>query len=444
MSDKIRIPHKFTPREYQLPLFEAMDSGYRRAILVWARRAGKDKVCFNYMIKRAITEIGNYYYFFPTYAQGKKALWDNIDGDQFRTLHHIPKELIKRIDNISMLVELTNGSTIQVIGTVDIDSLVGTNPRGVVYSEYAIQSPDAWNFIRPILANNKGWVIFNGTPRGENHFYDLLDMAKADPATWFSSVLTVDDTHTLDPDALELEKREMFTQTGDDALFNQEYYCSFSSPLQGSYYSRQIELARSEGRIGHVPHDARILVNTSWDIGKGDHNVVWFWQEVGKEIRLIDCLVGGGKSLPEYITALKEKPYIYGDHFVPHDMAMVEYSGMDRMKIARNLGFNFKVVNTTTKGAALPLEEGIEAVRNILSRCWFDAEKCREGINGLKSYRRSYDEKRRTFRDYPEHDWASHIADSFRYLALGYRDKIIPDKKGYYEEVLPASAITQW
>lgn len=220
---KVDIPHKFIPRDYQLPFYQAMDSGLKRAVLVWHRRAGKDKACWNYMIKRAVQRVGTYFYFLPEYSQAKKVVWDNIDNDGFRMLDHIPKELVASTNATDLKVTLVNGSIIQLMGADNFSkSGVGTNPVGVVMSEYSINNPEVWGFLRPILKVNGGWAVFNFTPRGQNHAYQLLKMAEENE-DWFTQVLTVDDTHILTPEDIEAEKREGMSQ----AMIDQEYYCKF-------------------------------------------------------------------------------------------------------------------------------------------------------------------------------------------------------------------------
>lgn len=218
----LTLPHQFKPRSYQLPLLKALDGGTKRAVIVWHRRAGKDKTCFNYMIKRAAVEVGTYFYLLPTYSQAKKVVWDNIDNDGFKMLDHIPHELIKKTNATELKIELINGSVIQLISADEFkNSGVGTNPIGVVFSEYSISDRQAWDFVRPILAANGGWAIFNFTPRGKNHAWELLEKAKQS-ADWFWQVLTVDDTDVITPDVLAEEKRDTA-----EAIFEQEYYCKF-------------------------------------------------------------------------------------------------------------------------------------------------------------------------------------------------------------------------
>jgi hypothetical protein len=229
---EITLPHKFSPREYQLPLLNALDSGKTRALIVWNRRSGKDKTCFNFMVKKAFEKVGTYFYFLPTYSQAKKVIWDNIDNEGFKMLDHIPKELVKSTNATELKIELRNGSVIQLIAADEFKkSGVGTNPIGVVFSEYSITDPEAWKFVSPILAVNGGWAIFNFTPRGMNHAWTLLQQVK-DNNKWFVQTLTVDDTKVLTGEALEEEKRN-----NPQDLFEQEYYCKFIEGA-GSFFKR--------------------------------------------------------------------------------------------------------------------------------------------------------------------------------------------------------------
>ena len=229
---EITIPHRYTPRKYQLPILRALDGGIKRAVWVAHRRSGKDKTCFNFMVRCATQRVGTYFYFLPTYAQAKKVIWDNIDNDGFKMLDHIPTQLVKGTNATELKIELVNGSVIQLIGAdVFKQSGVGTNPIGVVFSEYSLCSPEAWNFVSPILAANDGWAIFNFTPRGKNHAWELLQKAKDNPK-WFTQVLTVDDTNVISKEILDEERGG-----NTEAFFNQEYYCAFTENA-GQYFRR--------------------------------------------------------------------------------------------------------------------------------------------------------------------------------------------------------------
>jgi phage terminase large subunit len=283
----MQIPYNYQPREYQLPLLKAIDSGYKRLLCVWHRRAGKDKTLINIVAKKMFEKVGAYYYFFPSYKQGKKILWNGIDRNGFKFLDHIPQALRKRTDNTEMLIETINGSIFQVIGTDNVDSIVGTNPVGCVFSEYALQDPIAWGYIRPILLENGGWAIFNYTSRGRNHGYTLLEYAKQ-AKDWFISILPATKTNVFTPEQLEEERKQYIAEDGDDLRFRQEYLCSFDGAVQGSYYGKIIQELEEANQVKDFPIEDTILVNTYWDLGVGDSTAIWFTQEIANEIRVID------------------------------------------------------------------------------------------------------------------------------------------------------------
>jgi len=215
------VPHNYKPRDYQLPFWKAMDSGIKRAVLIWHRRSGKDRTSWNYIVREAVENKGLYYYFAPTYTQGKKIIWDGIDARTgLSFIDHIPKQLLSKKNDTELKIELVNGSIIQVIGTDRVDSIVGTNPVGCVFTEYSLQNPKAWDLIRPILAENGGWAVFVFTPRGMNHGHKILQQVR--DAGGFTQVLTVEDTKAIDVKVLEQEKSQM-----PKDLFEQEYFCKF-------------------------------------------------------------------------------------------------------------------------------------------------------------------------------------------------------------------------
>lgn len=412
----ISIPFQYEPRPYQVGLFVAREKGMKRLMQCWHRRSGKDKTDINLMAREMMQVVAPYFYVFPTYAQGKKILWDGMDKDGMRFMDHLPQELRKRTDNTSMFVELKNGSTFQIIGSDNIDSIVGTNPRGVIFSEFSLQDPKAWDFIRPILAENGGWALFNFTSRGKNHAYDLYEYAKTDPS-WFVSLLTVDDTGAIPKDVLEQERKEIIAKNGDDSIFQQEYYCSFEASVQGSYYGTV--LASAKERIGNVPHDPSVKVDTWWDLGVGDAMAIWFTQNVGQEVHCIAYLESEGEGIPYYVSELQrfaaERGYNYGTHHWPHDGEARELTtGVSRKETAQKLGLSpISIV------ADIGVIDGIQAVRLLFPRVWIDAVNCKRGIDALKNYHKVYDEKRKEYKNTPEHDWSSHGADAFRYLAVG-------------------------
>ena len=418
---EITLPiEAFKPRDYQIPLLKALDNGYKRAVWVAHRRSGKDLTMMNYIAKKMYEKVGAYYYFFPTYKQAKKVIWDGMTRDGFKFTDYIPKELRKRTDNGEMLIETQNGSMFRLIGTDNIDAVVGSNPVGCVFSEWSLQNPQAWDYVRPILAENGGWAVFIYTPRGKNHGHTLLELAKAYPDVWYWEVLDVEKTKAISPEVLNQEYNEIFRKDGNDALYQQEYMCNFDVPIQGSYYASQLILADKEGRIGSVPYDANVPVHTAWDLGMDDSMSIWMFQIANKEVHFIDYYESSGEGINYYIKYLRDKPYIYGRNFAPHDIAVRELgTGKSRLEVAKSLGINFEV------GKNLAIHDGIQAARNALGKCWFDKEKCERGISALRSYHEEWDEDNQVFKNKPDHDWASHGADSFRTFAVGYRDLIM-------------------
>jgi phage terminase large subunit len=411
---EITIPYKFVPRNYQQVIFDKMDAGFKRIIQVWHRRAGKEKTDINIVAREVYSVVGAYYYVFPTYNQGKKVLWNGADKDGVRFLDHFPEATRKRTVGNEMFIEFKNGSTFQVVGSDNVDSIVGTNPLGVVFSEYSLQDPRTWDFIRPILAENGGWAIFNFTPRGENHAKELLDYAKTDPNNWFVSVLSVDDTGALSREVLEQERNEITAKNGDDAIFLQEYYNSFSASAQGSYYGKLIERMENDGRVTSVPYEANLPVHTWWDLGVNDSMSIGFFQKHGLQWRLIDYIEGSGEGLGYYVTEMQSKGYVYGKHYAPHDIAVKELgSGLSRLETAKSLGITFET-KTTADGKIssvvpmLSVEDGIQAVRSRISSLWIDGEKCKRVISALKNYHKDYDETNKVYRNNPKHDWSSH------------------------------------
>lgn len=420
----IQIPYNFTPREYQKPIFKAFDRGCRRIIQIWHRRAGKEKTDINILAREVYQHIGAYYYIFPTYNQGKKILWNGADKDGVRFLDHLPNETRLRTVGNEMFIEFKNGSTFQVIGSDNIDSIVGTNPKGVVFSEYSLQDPTAWDYIRPILAENGGWAIFNFTPRGNNHAKDLLDYALSDPDVWHVSNLTVEDTGAIRQEVLDQELKEIIAKNGDDAVFRQEYMNSFTASMSGTYYGKLIERMEEQGRITNVPYDASIPVHTWWDLGVNDSMTIGFFQIYKLEVRMIDYLEGSGEGLNYYVNELNKKGYTYGKHFAPHDINVKEMgTGKSRYETALGFGLKFEMVSKKDGGIKsivpdVSIEDGIDAVRSRLSILYIDKEKCEKAIKALKHYQKDFDEKNKVYRNNPKHDWSSHCADMFRYWAI--------------------------
>lgn len=419
MQLDIEIPYDWKPRHYQATLWNALKSGKKRAVYVWHRRAGKDLFGLNWLISRAILDVpGTYWHVFPTYNQGKKAIWNESDIKGRKYLDYFPQELIESKNDQEMRLKLRNGSVYQIVGSDNVDALRGAGIKGAIFSEYAEQRPSAWEIIQPMIMATNGWAIFNFTPKGQNHAYDLYNMAKDNPK-WHAEILTAQDTmpDVFTQEQLEDIKKESLDRGKTLDLFNQEYYCSFNNAIEGAYYSQQILQAEKENRITNVAYEANHLVDTWWDLGVSDSTTIWFTQTIGSEIRIIDYYENSGQALQHYIQVVKEKPYLYNKHNGPHDLRVRELgTGKSRLETAYTLGLSFDVV------ANIPVQDGINAVRSIFNKCWFDKTKCKKGLMAIRNYKRVFDELKNDFKDKPYHDWSSHAADAFRYLAVGISD----------------------
>ena len=404
--------NKFVPRDYQLPICDALENqGYKKLLCILPRRAGKDIVAFNLMLRAALRRVGVYMYCLPTFRQAKLVIWDSITNDGMRFLDFIPKELIAGTNSQEMKITLTNGSIIQLIGSDTYDtSLIGTNPRMVVFSEYALADNRALAYVRPILNANGGTMILLSTPRGRNHLWELYQIAQESP-DWFCYKLTLDDTQHIDKDEIDREIRS--GEISEDMVL-QEYYTSFDLGVEGAYYTKYLDRLRLNNQIGNVDWEPAFKVHTAWDLGLADKTVIIFFQTVGQTIRIIDYYENKDYGLEHYVKVLQQKPYIYGKHFGPHDLQVREWAAgaVTRVDKARQLGVTFTIVPN------ISVEDGIEAVRTSFSKMWIDEVRCDKLLKALEAYRREFDNKRKVYRDRPLHDWASDPADAVRYLCL--------------------------
>jgi len=417
----------FQPRSYQWPLLsylrDGMAAGGQRAALVWHRRAGKDLTALNWTIPSAFTRVGIYYHLLPTYNQGRKIIWDGRDRDGNGFLDYWPADKVANANATEMKLNLTNGSLWQVVGSDDVDRIVGTNPVGCVFSEYSLHNPNSWEYLRPILRENGGWALFLFTPRGRNHAYDLYQMATRNPG-WHTEILTVDDTNVVTPEEIQAERD---AGMGEE-MIQQEFYCSFQAPLSGSYWGALMDKARKEGRICPVPYDPALATHTFWDLGVDDYTAIWFVQFAGLELHVVDYYEMSGEGLATYARVLEERArkydLIYGQHWAPHDIEARELGlGQSRRQTAKELGIDFNVVKISAfrSPGRFFVQEGIESVRNLLNRCWFDEDRCRLGISRLENYRKAWQEKHHCFAPTPLHDENSHGADAFRTLAMALK-----------------------
>lgn len=388
-------------------------------MVVAHRRAGKTVACVNELIKGALTcdkTEPRFAYCAPYYAQAKDVAWSYLKRFTASIPGVVPNESELRVD-------LPNGGRVRLYGLDNYDRLRGGYFDGIVLDEYGDADPRAWHeVIRPALSDRLGWAVFIGTPKGRNHFADLIygsagnDGEEPWPGAlnhddWFVDFLKASETGILSEAELADARRQM----GEDR-YNAEYECSFDAPVVGSYYGREMKNAGDEDRIGRVAWVPDLPVHTGWDLGVGDSTAIWFCQRVGREWRLIDYIENAGVGLDWYVKELDRKPYTYGDTILPHDAAAKELgTGKTRVETLEKLGLwrNVRVMEQRRK------EDSINAVRLTLPSCWFDEEKTKRGIECLRNYRREWDEKRKVFSDRPLHDWASHGADAFAELVAG-------------------------
>lgn len=358
-------------------------------------------------------------------------MWDAINPHTGikRIDQCIPTAIRAAVNQQEMKISLKCGSTFQLVGSDNFNSLVGSPPVGLVFSEYAISNPAAWAYLMPILEENGGWACFNSTPRGKNHFFKQCAMAETQPG-WFYDVRTADDTGIFTPEQLERIRQELYLQHGPEfgeAMFQQEYYVSFEAAVIGAIWADCVAKLQVLGRIGDYPHDPQYPVHTAWDIGKKDSTAIWFYQIKSQEIYVIDFHQSNHKDVPFYVEEVlcfnvTNKGYRYGAHWLPHD-ANHDRMGMGGKTIAmqfrdaakkHGLG-KFKDVPMVSK------QDGIQAARATFPRCYFNESATEDGLECLRFYHHEYDDEKKVFKDTPEHDWASDASDAFRYLSLVWR-----------------------
>lgn len=400
--------HEYWPREPFRKFHVRNIKQKRFAILVCHRRAGKTVACVADLVADAIytkKQNGRFAYVAPLYSQAKDVAWLYVK----RLTEDIPGT---RLFESELRADLPNGSRVRLYGADNPDRLRGLYLDGVVLDEFADMKPSVWGeVVRPMLMDRRGWAAFIGTPKGENTFYDIWEAAQDDPE-WFTLRLKASESGILPEEEVEAAKRMLSPEQ-----FEQELECSFAAAVLGAYWAKEINQAENDGRIGEVPYEPLLPVHTAWDLGIGDSTAIWFFQVSGAEVRVIDYYENHGQGLPHYAAVLASKPYRYGDDWVPHD-ARVRELGTGRTRVETLLSLHRKP-NVVPDHKIM---DGINAVRVTLPNMWFDRYKCLDGVKALRQYQAEYDEKARTFKDTPRHDWTSHPADAMRYLAMAYRE----------------------
>lgn len=423
---EIILPHNgWKPREYQRKAWDYLRKGGRHAELIWHRRSGKDDLCLHFGAIAAIKRQASYWHMLPEYAQARKAIWDAVNPHtgKRRIDEAFPQQMRKATRNQEMIIEFINGSTWQVVGSDNYNALVGSAAAGITYSEWALANPAARAYFRPMIAENNGWQIFITTPRGRNHAYNTFKAAEKN-LNAFAQKLSVLDTGVISQERLEEERKNYIAEFGADyglALFEQEYLCSFDAAILGSYYGGHLREAEQQGRIRRVEYDRDFPVHTAWDLGYSDDTSIWFYQVVAGEIRVLKYYGASGLTMDDYFQVLHDQGYRYGLHWFPHDakaktLASGGKSIQEMAQKALGTG-NVRIV------PSLSLQDGIQAVRQMLPKCWFDADGCDDGVEALTQYQREWDDAKKAFHDKPKHDWTSHSADAFRMLAIAWREE---------------------
>jgi phage terminase large subunit len=405
---------------------------------IWHRRAGKDEVCLHHAACAAMKRPGNYWHCLPEYSMARKAIWTAINANTGRRRidEAFPDVLRENVSDNEMFLRFKNGSTWQLIGSDRYDATVGGGVAGITYSEWALANPSAWGYHRPMLVENNGWATFITTPRGHNHAKSMYDHAINNPQ-WFCERLSARETGALTDLQLEDALAEYQALYGDDvgrAQFEQEYLCSWNAAILGAFYALEMSAVRDEERIVEIEAiDAPVHV--AWDLGVSDDTALWFYQTVGAQIFVLDCYSSSGVGVEHYADVIVERGQRYGwqhgTDYVPHDAKIKEWgSGRTRVETMQRLNLHPDLVPLAT------VADGINAVRRVLPLCVFHP-RCETGIQAMEQYHREWNDDTKSYRMSAVHDWTSHYADSFRYLAQAWRGPmraapkfIVPRREG--------------
>lgn len=395
---EIKIPYK--PRPWQQQLHNITK---RFNVIVAHRGSGKSIYSMNEVIKQALIgpALAQYAYILPQLTMGRRNVWDA--WKYFSSA--VPET---RFNNTLMETRFPNESRVHILGADDPDALRGLHLHGVVLDEYSDMHADTWKVVRPMLTNHKGWVIWIGTPKGRNSFYDMyMRSQEPDRPSWFGVIMPWFKTNALSLEEVEQARSEMSPEE-----FAQELECSFDAALVGAFYARQLSELRENGRISYTPiYRPDLEVHVAFDLGIRDQMACWWFQLVGNDINFIDYEQHSNFGFPEWATILKNKPYRYGTYIAPHDIRVRELgAGISRLEAAENLGIPFEICPKHD------VMDGIEAVRRTLPRCRFAMSECADGVDMLGMYRSKTDKAGNPIG--PEHSAASHCADSLRYAII--------------------------
>lgn len=434
MASVITLPNNWKPRDKQMAAWEYLENGGRHCELIWHRRYGKDEVALHRGAVAAHERQANYWHMLPEYSQARKAIWDAVNPrtGKKRIDEAFPHQLRAGIDNTKMIVRFKNGSSWQVVGSDNPDSLVGSTPAGIVYSEWALSNPNVRAYLRPIITENNGWQIFITTPRGRNHAHRTYTAAKRNMEAGedsFAQILDVNDTGALTPEQLATELRDYIDDFGEDygrSKFEQEYLCSFEAAILGAILARSLGVAEKAGRISdkvqYDPYGAPLEITC--DLGRRDTATWWFWQPQVGGYQIIDHDSGFGIDADEWCVRLQQKVNQYaradgrpvlGRIWLPHDARAKTFSAKHSAVEIFLEKFGSQHVAMVPRSS---IADRVNAARVLIPRIKFNATKCDKGLDGLRSWRYEYDEEKRMFSSDPVHDWASHDGDGFSYGAL--------------------------
>ena len=384
----------------------------RWACLIAHRRAGKTVSAVNDLIRAAAecqSPWPHFAYVTPYRSQGKSVAW--------QYLKHYARPIMRSANEAELFITLLNGAKISIFGADNADAMRGLGFDGIFLDEYGDFRPSVWgSVIRPALSDRQGWCVFAGTPKGKNQFWDIYSAAQRIPDEWFCMELKASDSKLLPEGELNAAKAQL-----SEDQYLQEMECSFEASILGAYYGTEMREATEQGRVTRVAYDNNVPVHTAWDLGYRDDTAVWFYQVIRDEVHLIDFYAVSGANIDEIAANILSKPYNFGKHHLPHDARAKTLAAAGK-SVIEQLAVHFGI-NSLAIVPDLSVQDGIQAVRKMLPQCWFDADKCSEGIEALRQYQREYDEDKKAFRQTPRHDWTSHPADSARMLAIAWRSE---------------------
>jgi len=427
---RISLPNNWRPRDYQMPAWSYLERGGRHCELVWHRRSGKDEIALHRTACAAFERTAGYWHMLPEYAQARKAIWDAVNphSGRKRIDEAFPPELRDSTRDQEMSIKFKNGSTWQVVGSDRFDSLVGSTPAGIVYSEWALANPTARAYLRPILAENNGWQIFITTPRGRNHAHTTLEAARKTPGA-FAQVLDATETGVFTTEQLTAELAAYIAEFGEDygrSKFEQEYLCSFEAANLGAILARAIGIAEKNGRITNDvefdPYGQSLEIFL--DIGRRDTTAAYFWQPKIGGYSIVDHDSGWGIDAEEWCARLDDRIKKYhaegrktalGKIWLPHD-ARAKTFAAKRSAVETFVDyFGSKHVAITPNSR---ISDRVNAARVLIARCEFHADNCSKGLDALRAWQYEYDEEKKIFSSEPLHDWSSHDGDAFSYGCL--------------------------